>query len=490
MEKVRTLEMINKCRILTMIRKNWVFLLVWFIICIPFFATIWLSVPLQDDFMIYHRLMREEGANVLVRSIKASITMWREWTGGLPYLFGEFLLNPLNYFKCTSRAVGIELEVTFLIFVITVYVWIKCVFTKVFKIENINAIKISYLVFLFALLNTEVYSQIFYWFIGSVYEWVYILTFITHILMIAFFRGGGVKPVDAKIGIVFSIVGFLTCFNYQIAVTLGFLYLFELYIFCRSRKFQIRLIVPLGCMILGGLISVLAPGNFIRHNEYTNGIVSVKAIVWYTCKMVGEEFISLIENPLVIVMAIFFLCLGICMLKEDITLPHPIFIILCSGLCVIGIAMPVAFGQGNGIVYNRMAFVLNLDIFVCIIWSSISCGVWLGRIGVFREKFNKYNLKYIFEVGMIVFFLFCHDFSSFPWTYTLTNIRMLYIQSSQVHTLYEDIASSDLDIYVVENEQLPIYTEIMLDLYLKDKDHWVNQDMAYYFGKEAIDYKK
>lgn len=90
----------------------------------------------------------------------------------------------------------------------------------------------------------------------------------------------------------------------------------------------------------------------------------------------------------------------------------------------------------------------------------------------------------------MVFILVFQEFSSLPWTYTLINTRMLSIQSSQVHTLYEDIASSDLDIYVVEKEQLSIYTDIMLGLYLKDKNHWVDQDMAYYFGKEAIDYKK
>lgn len=489
MERRKKLMAVNRCHILiAMIRKNWVFLLALFAICVPFLGTIWLSVPLQDDFMIYHRLMQEEGANVFVRSIKASITMWREWTGGLPYLFGEYILNPLNYFKCTSRAVGIELEIIFVVFIATIFVWIKYVLANVFYIKNSNVIKISYLVFLFAFLNTEIYSQIFYWFIGSVYAWVYILTFITHILMIAFYRG--VKPVNAKTGIALSIVGFLTCFNYQVAVTLGFLYLYELYVFCRSKKFQIRLIMPLSCMILGGLISVLAPGNFIRHNEYTNGIVSVKAIIWYTCKMVGEEFINLIENPLVIAMILLFLYLGIHMAKQDSIMPHPVFIVLCSGLCIAGIAMPVAFGQGNGIIYNRMAFVLNLDIFICILWMTISCGIWLGRTGVLKEKILKYRFPIIFQTGLLVFFLFCYGFSSFPWTYTLCNTRMLYIQSSQVHDLYEDMAASDLDVYVVKGKQLSVYTDMMIDLYLKDQDHWVNQDMAYYFHKEAIDYKK
>lgn len=465
-------------RIIDILRENALFILLVILIIFPFLLTAFFSVPCQDDFMIYHRMSIEEGSNVLIKSLKAVWTIYNDWTGGMPWVFYEFLFNPLNYATAWSHLVGIYLQFSFVSFLIVMYVWIQVICSDFFNTSN-RLNQMIYLVIVAAFLNLQIYSQVIYWFIGNVYMWVCTMAMLTHIVMVRYFS----KYSKASF-LELIILGFVTCFNYQIAMTLGFLYLLEMF---KNRRKKVIDWIPLACMALGGLISVLAPGNFTRYNE-VNGSFSVKATIAYAIADLGQVVIKCVTNSFCIAFLMCVFIVGALGSNKEYKVPHPAVMVMAEFLSILWMVFIMAWGQGNSVIYDRMAFLINF----CVIMSSIITFGYLGKYISLKypclceEPLKRTILTVcvgacLCNVGIYV------QQDDIPWKHTINELENVRESASSVRNLYKSISGSGDEDYIIYDDDFEINTDLLPGLYLGDKNHWVNEDMAYYFNKKSID---
>lgn len=122
--------------------------------------------------------------------------------------------------------------VIFILFIISLYLFLYFIFIFVFEFRDYFKFNIYFSIIIFGLLNFCAYNEVFYWFIGSVYVWMVTFCMFTCSLILLLFR----KSQSNFMLCLTSIVGFISCFAYQIDIFVGIFYLIEYYVFSKRHK--------------------------------------------------------------------------------------------------------------------------------------------------------------------------------------------------------------------------------------------------------------
>ncbi len=453
-----------------------------FIIILPFVISMLYSIPGADDFSMTYDLGNEF---FFITALKKATNMYFRWSGLWIYMFIEYLCNPVMIFGPTSQMYGVVMILLFGGFLGILYYLISTIFKDIFQIKDNIKIWGFFVFFLSCFLNTDIYTEIFYWFIGSVYMWAVSLCMLTVALEIKFFSSG-YKP---KYAVLLSIIGFIACSFFQAAVFPGMAYLVIWLYYCRKEKKVLwKQLIPLTIMIIGGLISVLAPGNYVRHNSYDESGLHFSEAIYQA--FFNECFVlfELLCKPFIWILVLGFGWVGFINYKNIKYRLNPFWCAVIIGITILLTCYPLALGISGIGLPNRYYFLLNIYICVMVMTWSVYVGAWIKR--EFNEKLIKQKKKIKFFLHFVIIIVAIWGICSVPTTpYFKTTVGMEEIKECHdswmnIYLVIKTSQDSDVVLYVqpelLENDIIKI-PNISYDI-----RYWENKDLSNYFGKNSI----
>lgn len=483
------------------------------VIVFPYIVTIPFSTPFSDDYWMAATISNLDG-NVVFNAVEATNSFYINWAGGWPFNFIQILFNPLLYFPSSSFVYGAELSLFFLLFVVIFYFYWKCVFRYIFKFYSLNKIRLYFTLFLFVFLNTGIYSEIFYWFVGNSYLWECFFCLLNQICIIIFFRK---KSNNIKYFVFLLVIGFIACFAYQLAVISGFLYIFELYnyIWCNKRKNRIMIWIPLLVMILAGIVSCFAPGNFYRQQatainsgvSFTSSAILYNAsrAIYYAAQNSFISIINMLKQPL------FVLLLGVSFLigrhiSSNLKIFGTMIVMFVSFLIIFLVCFPIAYGYSSSDLPNRCIFVINFAIILVLCFSFILIGHLFFNLNIKSvdvSQLSKLLILCMCVYTLTVFVYYAPSgvryYKQIPWATTVLKINDCYHEScftkETLKFLEEDVDANvaiDGNKYSIDEieehaSSIGPRTGIIRKFVLSSgKDHWVNIAVAKYYNKESV----
>lgn len=459
------------------------------ILCIilPFVMSIFFSVPSADDFTEAEKVSSKGAA--FITAIKGANYMWLNWGGQWPVQFIEICFNPLTYFRGTGHAIGIVLIFTFLLWVLLIYFFIKNVLKTFVGVENNKIIRAVFAFTLIALLNSGIYTEIFYWFVGNCYLWEFEFILLNLIFIVKYSLNCNVKN-----GIILSLIGFIACFGYMYAISAGIFYLIVMYDKdMKSIKSFINRFYPLVFMIIGGCLAVFAPGNFARHRSFDDEVNIVVALLRSVSETV-KYYVEMYSN------VVFLLCMVVLfiipimfpdMIEKKIKV-SPIILIASQIISTFGVIFCVSLGYGDAYIPNRIDFIINSTI---VFWSSISFFA-LGKYISNREDMKNDLVRKVVALFVLVLIMvnsnleknYLHEM---PWIKTLEKISAIAAESRYYRGIIKKIETCKDTYIIIEDNSgdIPEETGIIKNIGLtEDEECWINAVISRYYGLEKVIY--
>lgn len=463
-----------------------------FIICVllisavlfPMIYTIFYTLPSADDFSMAYGCSK---STIFTDSISHANRRYINQSGLWIYMFAETLLNPIVHFELESFGIGIEMILLFLAFIISLCTLIHTLIRQVLGIESKEVTAAYILLFLFVFLNTNIYKEVFYWFVGSSYMMAMTLGLLTINLTVKFFfntrgnRGGG---------ILLSLTGALACNFFQEAILPGMIYLvFWCYFSYRERKPLWKKAIPFVPMFLSGLVAVAAPGNFQRHMHYSDSFNVSKAFI-DAAKMTLIILKHLVQQPLVIVLVVGCIYLGFKCEKRQVRGRGVILAgVLFLGTLAIN-AFPIALGYAGTEMPNRVYYILDFTALAGMIAFSVSCGIY-ARSLAWCQSFQPYHIE-VFMTGFVILLLYStlvynQNISKLPWSRTVAGIK----EVKELHDFWQEeliaIRDSDESNMVIEVDPRYMQSDILsLPRLSWNVENWINVRIAQFYGKETV----
>lgn len=462
--------------------KKMIYLICFFIVIFPFVLSMLYSIPGADDFaMIYN----PKDGFFLFSAMKRATNMYFTWSGLWIYMFIEFLCNPVTIFGPTSLMYGVVMIVLFGMFLLILFYLIKTILKDVYKLEDSTVIFGCFILFLMCFLNTGIYTEIFYWFIGSVYMWAVSLCMLTVALEIKYFTSG----FQRKYAVELSVIGFIACSFFQAAVFPGMVYLVLWIHYCkRENKFLWKALIPLMIMIAGGLISVVAPGNYVRHDSYDNSGLHFGEAIWTACFNECIVLFNLIKKPFAWILVSIFSLLGAFKIKELKCEINPIWYAFIIFLILFLTCYPLALGISQIGLPNRYVFLLNSYASIMIMAWSMYLGTWLKNILPAKIKGRKCLMQILigsFATVLIIWGIFCYK--NIPFIKTFVNMDEIRLCHDNWIAVYEEIQNTEeADVVLHLDKDLYKNEIIMVPGASYNEQYWENVNMAGYFGKTSI----
>lgn len=450
------------------------------ILILPTMYTILFSWPIADDFAM---IVDASKGTALWDAIRIASEYYMNHTGGWIWIFGEVFFNPLLYAPIDSYLLGIELVIFFCFFLLTMWIFVDVLFHDVFQKDNITLRLFTFFAFFVCLLNTEVYKEIFYWFIGSVYMMNVISVVWTWILEIKFFK----NPCK-KNAILLIIVGMISCSSWMVAVYPCLVFLcYILADFFYTKKKRIRTYLPLVFMVLSALVALFAPGNFVRHSQVdSTGFHFVEAFnnTTYPFKL---GLIYLFKNPFFIILLVVFFIYGY-QLLDRFAFAFKVGIIpivVTIGLLFFQYYI-VVLGDGSAEIPNRMAFLFNFFAMAMFSVCASYIGAWVRRKT--KQALGKNELMILVMVGLLFLqtnIFINNRYETLPWKYTVESIDIIKVNRSRYKKFYKAIEECPDEDAVIYFESIPetILKKVGIN---RDPEYWVNESVADYFGKKSL----
>ena len=447
----------------------------------PYANTIFYALPSTDDFWM---VIGVEKSTLFQDAVETACSFWMGWGGMWIYEFLRVLLNPIVLFGATSKLVGVELLIFFLLFLCAVWILINAFWKKIIKEDKLVYRLGSYILILLWFLNAEVWTEVFYWFAGSAYMWAMSLVCVTVALEFSYFE----KP-DKKNAIALSIVGAVTCSFYSQAVfpCAIFLALMGREVW-HTRKIQWSKFIPFVCFLMGALSALIAPGNFQR-KEVDNG-VQMRIISTFkdTFVMWARSILDLIQNPMTIIIMLAFVLLGLCIMKESrCKYRYPLAPFMFTFACLYVTYFPFALGYGgSSYLPNRAKFIF--DMFAVLLFS-VSC-MYLGAYLRYQKKIELKYINRVCCVTILVMFAYAclvpsEYYRKLPYIATIEETEAVKSANMRWTYLIKQIEiSNEKEVY---QESPIIYTPIIKEPGITSDDNSINnKKISDYYEKDAI----
>lgn len=430
----------------------------------------------------------------LLQYIAASFRYMKEiyldWQGTFFSMFLQALLSPVNNFGMGQ--LKIVMVVNALLFFAALFGVVWAATGIVLREEKAAHIRLTvYSVILFAILDADVFTEIFFWYSGAV---SYSMPLSCALLAVLCFLLSNRECCSYKKRVLLIVIGAVLSFLASggslavsgtgcyalVLLTLGF--------YLVRRKLSVGNIVITAVGIAGALVNVAAPGNFSRHTYNSGGDSHawrlVQSVKW-AVKTVWGETGRLTKETLFGVMLIAMLLIGIRLSKSLGTAVRAYgsisILALAAGYVT---AFPVALGYGGPEFPNRCYFVLDVVLALSFLNFALFAGVCLDRWAGLRENRSACAVLY---VVLFAAFLLAPE--------AISDSALLAVAGSVHNGAYEDYYRSCTEVYdylagCQEDDvvvQVPAYIENFECFYLDENaDGWVNVGVAEYYHKNSV----
>lgn len=373
------------------------------IMCLPLVLFTLYTYPVQDDFFYTWKVWTtmEEGHTAFGAVLLCTLRSWKDFSG---YFFSMFLCHLSDALvQCDIWGIRLWQFVQALLFYATVFLFIRTMVVKVFRYEKEKALPV---IFLFFICLTSLYyfeeHEDFLWFCASVIYLIpmmFILTgcvcmvyalesgrkrYMLLAMMLGFPGGGGVLNIAA-----------FGCMLYVMTAYWGI-------VVRRQIKKSVVMSLP---MLIGGVINVIAPGNFARKGGLASGEIwkTVPGTIQYVC---GRVKMFLFQYPLstvvFIALLIFLLCIPLGVQKYKFYAPFLFTLVMFLEVCVV--IYPTALGYGMD-VYQQMDRSNFISDFVIFFNFFLTIFYWRGWLAVkFQDAYVKEKYRLAAALGILLLF--------------------------------------------------------------------------------------
>lgn len=448
----------------------------------PYIYTILYAVPSSDDFVM---AIGVDKTNLFGEAVRVANEYYFKWAGDWISIFLQILFNPLLLFGATSSLYGVEMVIHFCLYAVVIGWMIRNIFYYVVQIKDMKMILGVYLIVLMSILNMDVWTEIFYWFVGATYLHGMLFGMSSIALLVKYRAKGGIFT-----GFLLSVIGFFGCSYFMLAVLPATVYLIYLVVdLIKDRKIYWKKDIPFFFYCAGFLSALVAPGNFSRLGSETGetGLHLFRTALDTLVLWLDTTF-DLIKNPLVLIAMLVLVLIGAVIFKEmKFKFQYPLLPFVLTILCLYITYFPMALGYGGtSYLPNRVRFIFCTYAVLMYAASFLYLGGFVYRKkGEFITKKNLITAVAALAVFGYVCIMPTKYYEELPYAKTVSQIRNVKIVNSEWMYLLR---------YIEDTEEKELYlsrskintTIIKAPGLTADENYVVNQKIAEYFGKDYI----
>lgn len=464
-------------------RVIWVCALIILSMTLPIIAATKYGVPCDDDFS--NSLIYLSERNVTLGMImKNASTLYNSWQGTY---FGNLLAMIPVYMMWGTLGLRIEMLSVTILFFIALFMAIKGYYGYYARKAGKNFDKgalpmaIMYMAVVGYGLSTKSLGEFFYWHTGIC---MYTIPFAMCSLSISVFFSDMNRNRTAKtiLACVFALLGCGGALNLA-GVLCYMMLLIVVQEWIEGQRNAARITIFI-CTVLGAFLNTIAPGNYIRHNNYDTSLNIIKAVansVFRINRVIAEDLES---GILLLVLVMAFWCGYRMQLERTIKKPL-VFVALCY-LGMIVSDFPVALGVNANVFPWRCAIVERFSVGVFV----LSIGMYLGNYMAHHFNITKtwasvcLGIVALHCIGMINP-TFALEYTPYKTAIHLVKGDYRVTSDSELEILDEIKYSGDKDIQITKQTDTG-WTDLKTIDLREEKEYWVNQDIAQYYGKESI----
>ena len=276
------------------------------------------------------------------------------------------------------------------------------------------------------------------------------------------------------------------------ALNCGILMIFGVYGFLILKRKWVSLGVFISALI-GAIVNVAAPGNYVRHDEMQAGYNLSGTMINAVSVSVRAVF-SRVFNPVFFVILLIMLLVFIHELDysgTDYQFNHPLIGLFIVFISIVVVDFPVILGYGGSSIPERSRFIQDITLCIMILlWMLYFTGWLKKRFGEF--EFRKEHLFAMCVACIIA--ISCTVYSSDDGMLTFGTPYMIHsilngsfrsYASFECNMLYEIRDSVEDDVVIVRDE-IP-YNPYAKYFYVdEDPGQWPNTYYAKYYGKNSV----
>ena len=447
------------------------------------------SVFDADDFSVANS-MRPYGDSAweyLAACFRYVKRTYLNWQGTYSSLFIWTILNPLNELGLPQLRVVMVLNA--LLYFFSLIFLMHTIFHNIIK-QNYHVKLFAYTCVVYMVMNSGSYPEVFFWFNGA---GTYSFPIICLLFSLGFFVLANTRDKNAVfyavLASVLSIgsqggslaIGGVGCYS---VLVLWF------WFWMRSKKFSGMNLAVTSVFFAGAIINVIAPGNYIRHELYEEGIHPIAAIGM----TIKQYFVAIkmvfTNNQFLVIFLLLILCGAVLYtkLQADIktyTLTSLLFLITPAAAI-----FPVILGCGEDVeIPNRALFIIFTAAILVYSNMAMVAGYWIAKL--IKEK----EAKPVWMLGPLAVLLFVFLFRAFfvsdvrdtVMVGTLRNlyygrIQEYYKECKGIYEYLEECGEMDV---VIENYPERVEDFGVFKLYT-NPDEWENTCVANYYYKNSV----
>lgn len=416
------------------------------------------------------------------------VNAYKGWQGTY---FGVFLCSLHTYYEFGLAGLRIQMMLSAIFFFYSIII---CIQTGIDKMglekdasKQIKLLTITMAIFYF--LNTNQLSEIFYWQTGlCVYTIPLSLSFLT-IFSYLKYEITGKKKKWLVIGSIFALCGAGGALDVS-AFLCAILLLGILYNFVIKKKIEANCIIGISAFI-GAVINVFAPGNYVRHEYFDSEIRYVK-MMFGTIERVNDILSTDFQSGilLAIIIVIFVSAYGkLAACEFEFKYPGLVTIYCYIGILLTVFPVLLGFSVTDGIPV-RCCFVERVSIIIFILIATIYWSGWASQ---------KKILNLSREIIFILTLIYIIPTSSYFQKDALKEFTIYRMCEHLIKGDYADKAKEEESIVSQienSNEQDVVvtvswpregaWTNLKTIGLMDNAEHWVNVDIADYYGKNSI----
>lgn len=452
------------------------------LLMLPFFYTILYSIPTADDFDVANLVASFNTNSRILQGIKGANFFYRSWSGNWFIVFLQMSLNPMGLYEKNTILYGIFMIVIALAFGLSVYWFFYSAFKYAFKTPKPEIFFGLFATAMVVITNIATYPEIFNWYVGAEYLFELIMAMICAGMTIKFFN----TDYSLKKNIILCIVGFVACMTFQMAVIPGALcLLFIILEWIKDRKFPGIKALPFAFMLIGGIVSAFAPGNFGRAGSTELNLrLAVSGSGRDALMIVGK----LIREPLIVILMLLCALVGVAICRKisskvymaPLTLLYTLFVLFV-------LSFPRILGYGSRILPNRQMFILFFVGTLGLMTVGLYMGAWWGR--AMSPVLNKERC-----IAVVILFgilLYCSmlggRFMLLSCVRACTESKYIKDVNYTWNTAYDSIKNAtDADVVISMPSGYGSYDMLKVTALSENSEDWMNGAVAEYYGKNSV----
>jgi hypothetical protein len=450
------------------------------IIIFPTSISGYFTIYNADDFSVANFMSNYSGSLwiTVIGAFRYMCTFYKTLQGTYVSEFIQALLVPLNGFGWKQLHIIMFFNVVLLAASIAYIVYSFCMY---FKIRFIHALAVIIIVIV-GIFGFYSWNEVITWYSGAV---VYSFSVIFGLFAV------GLMIKDRKhLSTIFvaSFLGILTSGgNLEVAGTVCYLMLICAVIKKLQKKYDKCDLVIFVSTVIGALINVAAPGNYLRHEAIDDSGMHLFEAIGNTVIVVFEWIKNMLVDCPFVVLLFIAMWIGFNkgkQLKRNNKIAY-LFMILILLLPFVT-AFPVCLGYSSTDLPNRCQFVLAISIVFALVAIAISIGYLIGNR---KEKFSVGKVI----IGIILFYIVISGFNS-NWRVNETvlfkmygqvikgEFKKYYTKCREIYGLIESDTNSDVFIFEFPEEINNYYCLGISE----DVTWWYNNATAHYYGKNTV----